>query len=269
MPPHGEGRGLMPQSNLVVATVDDDRRVRDSVQSVLESAGYEAVTFESAETFLLSGALSRVTCVIADVRLPGMDGTELQRRIRRERRQLPVILITAHDDDDVRQQALRDGAVAFLVKPFDGGDLLEHVARATNYVLTIRAGGTDMAGPLIGNSAAFGEVTEAIAMVAPVDSAVLLVGETGTGKEVIARAIHDAGPRRHQRFVAVNCAAIPVRPARKRTIRSRARRIHGRCLADHRAISGRGPRHAVPRRSRRPPAGTATQTAPGAPGASG
>ena len=67
-----------------------------------------------------------------------------------------------------------------------------------------------MAGPLIGNSVAFREVTEAIAMVAPVDSAVLLLGETGTGKEVIARAIHDAGPRRHQRFVAVNCAAIPA-----------------------------------------------------------
>jgi formate hydrogenlyase transcriptional activator len=66
-----------------------------------------------------------------------------------------------------------------------------------------------MAGPLIGNSVAFREVTEAIAMVAPVDSAVLLLGETGTGKELIARRIHDAGPRRHQRFVAVNCAAIP------------------------------------------------------------
>jgi len=122
----------MRQANLVVATVDDDRRVRESVQSVLESAGYEAVAFESAESFLESGALSSVTCVIADVRLPGMNGTELQRRIRLERRRLPVILITAHDDDDVRQEALRDGAVAFLVKPFDGGDLLEHVARATN-----------------------------------------------------------------------------------------------------------------------------------------
>jgi FixJ family two-component response regulator len=127
------GVSLMRQSNLLVATVDDDRRVRESVQSVLESAGYEAVTFESAETFLLSGALSSVMCVIADVRLPGMNGTELQRLIRRERRQLPVILITAHDDDDIRQQALRDGAVAFLVKPFDGGELLEHVAQATNY----------------------------------------------------------------------------------------------------------------------------------------
>jgi FixJ family two-component response regulator len=122
----------MRQLNLVVATVDDDRRVRESVQSVLESAGYEALTFESAEAFLESGALSSVTCVIADVRLPGMDGTELHRRIRRERRQLPVILISAHDDDGVRQQALLDGAIAFLVKPFDGGDLLEHVARATH-----------------------------------------------------------------------------------------------------------------------------------------
>ena len=122
----------MPQSRVIVATVDDDRRVRDSVQSVLESAGYEAVAFESAEMFLVSGALSSVACLIADVRLPGMDGTELQRRIRRERRELPVIFITAHDDDDVRQQALQDGAVAFLVKPFDGGDLLGHIARVTN-----------------------------------------------------------------------------------------------------------------------------------------
>src|SRR5262245_63433958 len=122
----------MPRSNPVVAMVDDDPRVRVSIQSVLESAGYEAATFESAEAFLASGALSRVTCVIADVRLPGIDGTELQRRIRRERRQLPIIIISAHDDYEIRRQALRDGAVAFLVKPFDGGELLEHVARATN-----------------------------------------------------------------------------------------------------------------------------------------
>src|SRR5262245_20829893 len=130
---HAGGCVPMPESSVIVATVDDDRRVRESVQSVLESAGYQAVGFESAETFLLSGAVSSVSCVIADVRLPGINGTELQRRIRRERRQLPIILITAHDDDDVRLEALRDGAVAFLVKPFDAGDLLEHIARATNY----------------------------------------------------------------------------------------------------------------------------------------
>jgi FixJ family two-component response regulator len=121
----------MPRSNPVIAIVDDDRRVRESVQSVLESAGYDSLGFDSAEAFLESGSLSSVACVIADLRLPGMDGTELQRRIRRERRQLAVLLITAHDDEDVRRRALRDGAVAFLVKPFDGDDLLKHIAWVT------------------------------------------------------------------------------------------------------------------------------------------
>lgn len=121
----------MPQSSLV-AVVDDDRRVRESVRSALESAGYDAVTFESAESLLRSGALARAACVIADVRLPGMSGTALQQRIRQEIGQLPVIFITAHDDEDVRRRARRDGAVAFLVKPFDGGELLRYVARATS-----------------------------------------------------------------------------------------------------------------------------------------
>jgi formate hydrogenlyase transcriptional activator len=76
--------------------------------------------------------------------------------------------------------------------------------------MTIRAGGRGMASPLIGHSAGLRDVTEAIAMVAAVDSAVLLLGETGTGKEVVARTIHDAGPRRTHRFVALNCAAIPA-----------------------------------------------------------
>ncbi len=99
---------------------------------MLESAGYEALVFESAEAFLRSGVLSRVACVIADVRLPGMDGTELLQRIRQDRRQLPVILITAHDDIDVRRRARRDVADVFLLKPFDGGDLLDHIARVMN-----------------------------------------------------------------------------------------------------------------------------------------
>ena len=122
----------MPPPSRVVATVDDDRRVRESVQSILESAGYDAITFESGETFLESGSLSRVACVVADVRLPGIDGLELQRRVRRERPSVPIIFITAHDDEDIRRRALRDGAVAFMVKPFDGGELLEHIARITN-----------------------------------------------------------------------------------------------------------------------------------------
>ena len=122
----------MPRSNPIVAAVDDDRRVRDSVQSVLESAGYDARAFESGEAFLDSGILPKVACVIADVRLPGIDGIELQSRIRHERPELPIVFVTAHDDDDVRRRAMRDGAIAFMLKPFDGGELLEHIARATH-----------------------------------------------------------------------------------------------------------------------------------------
>jgi FixJ family two-component response regulator len=113
----------------VIATVEDDRRVRQSILSVLESAGYEGVPFESAEAFLDAGSLSRFGCVIADVRLPGVSGVELQERIRQEEPRMPVIFITAHDDDDIREQALRGGAVAFMRKPFDVAALVETVAR--------------------------------------------------------------------------------------------------------------------------------------------
>ena len=112
--------------------VDDDGRVRASIQSVLESAGYEAVVFASAEAFLESGVLRQATCLLADVRLPGMDGLELQRRIRRARPQLPIIFITAHDDEHIRQQALQDGAEDFLLKPFDAAQLLDSIEGAAN-----------------------------------------------------------------------------------------------------------------------------------------
>ena len=119
-------------SKPVVAAVDDDGRVRASIQSVLESAGYEAVVFASAEAFLESGVLRQATCLLADVRLPGMDGLELQRQIRRARPQLPIIFITAHDDEHIRQQALQDGAVDFLVKPFDAAQLLDSIEGVAN-----------------------------------------------------------------------------------------------------------------------------------------
>ena len=120
----------MTKSTSAVIAVDDDQRVRDSIQSVLESVGYETETFGSAEAFLECGAVTRARCVIADVRLPGMNGLELQRRIRQERPTVPVIFVTAHDDDETRQQALGGGAIAFMVKPFDGGELIERIAGA-------------------------------------------------------------------------------------------------------------------------------------------
>jgi FixJ family two-component response regulator len=120
----------MSQSKHVVAAVEDDRRVRESIQSVLESAGYAPEMFGSAEEFLESGVLTRAICVIADVRLPGMDGLELQRHIRKEQPPAPVIFITGHDEDGVREQALQGGAVAFMLKPFDAAELLQQIERS-------------------------------------------------------------------------------------------------------------------------------------------
>ena len=114
----------------VVAAVDDDFRVRESIESLLESAGYAPILFASAEEFLRSGMLATATCVITDVRMPGMDGIELQRRIRLVRPGLPVILISAHYDDGIRQKAIEEGALEFLYKPFDGADLLRIIQSA-------------------------------------------------------------------------------------------------------------------------------------------
>lgn len=109
---------------IVVVAVDDDFRVRESIESLLESAGYAPALFSSAEEFLQSGMLATATCVITDVRMPGMDGIELQRRIRLERPTLPVIFISALRDVKIRQKALDEGAVEFLYKPFDAANLL-------------------------------------------------------------------------------------------------------------------------------------------------
>jgi FixJ family two-component response regulator len=114
----------------LVAAVDDDFRIRESIKSLIESAGYEPAVFSSAEEFLASGTLAAATCVITDVRMPGMGGLELQRRIRLERPTLPVILMSAHYNAEIREKAIDEGAVDFLYKPFDAADLLKIVRSA-------------------------------------------------------------------------------------------------------------------------------------------
>ena len=108
----------------IVAAVDDDFRVRESIESLVASAGHTPLVFASAEEFLQSGAPESAVCLITDVRMPGFDGLELQRRVRLKYPRLPVIFITAHYDNETRQRAFSQGAAAFLYKPFDAADLL-------------------------------------------------------------------------------------------------------------------------------------------------
>jgi FixJ family two-component response regulator len=116
----------------LVVGVDDDFRVRESIKSLVESAGHAASVFSSAEEFLQSGALAAAICLVTDVRMPGMDGIELQRSVRLERPKLPVIFISAHHDDEIRKRAIDGGAVRFLYKPFDAAELLRVIETALN-----------------------------------------------------------------------------------------------------------------------------------------
>lgn len=114
----------------LVAVVDDDDLLRDALRRLLKASGLGAISFESAEDLLNSGRLSEIACLIADVRMPGISGLELQARLKIERCAIPIIFITAHGDAKMRIQAMRDGAVEFLTKPFDNAVLIEMVRSA-------------------------------------------------------------------------------------------------------------------------------------------
>ncbi|MDX6501504.1 MAG: hypothetical protein QOG23_4764 [Blastocatellia bacterium] len=114
----------------VVAIVDDDDAVRVALEGLLRSAGLTARAYESAEEFIRSGQQSQVSCLIADIRMPGMSGLELQAKLNSENCKVPIVFITAHGDAQMRLQALRAGAVEFLAKPFNDEVLLETVRAA-------------------------------------------------------------------------------------------------------------------------------------------
>jgi len=129
-PKEAEGkRGPQP----LIAIVDDDESVREALQSLLKSMGLRAEGFVSAEDFLHSAPLPDTTCLILDVRMPGMGGLELQRQLAVAERRIPIIFITAHGDENARMQALRAGAVDFLAKPFSEEALLAAVHSALEH----------------------------------------------------------------------------------------------------------------------------------------
>ena len=114
----------------LVAIVDDDRSVQSALKDLMESAGLSAQCFGSAEAFLESDQSNQIACIVADIRMPGMSGLELQAKLKAEGSRIPMIFITAHDDAKLRMQATKAGAVEFLSKPFDDEVLLEKVRAA-------------------------------------------------------------------------------------------------------------------------------------------
>ena len=120
------------ESRRLIVIVDDDEFVRESLNGLMRAAGFPALTFASAEEFLNSGKKEQTACLIADIRMPGMSGLDLQSRLNRDKLRIPIIFITAQGDEKMRMQALRAGAVEFLAKPFDDDVLLDSVRAALN-----------------------------------------------------------------------------------------------------------------------------------------
>jgi FixJ family two-component response regulator len=116
----------------LIAIVDDDKSVQNALRDLIESEGLSAVCFGAAEEFLESGDRHKAACLIADIRMPGVSGLELQARLNAEHYRIPIIFITAHGDTKMRIQAMCDGAVEFLTKPFDNKVLLDTVRAAVD-----------------------------------------------------------------------------------------------------------------------------------------
>ncbi|MFZ5528307.1 MAG: sigma 54-interacting transcriptional regulator [Pseudomonadota bacterium] len=202
----------MPQQAPSILLVDDDTDLLRLLTMRLSAAGYQVNTAESAEAALAQLAVAQPTLVISDVRLPGLDGLQLFDEIRAQHPALPVILLTAHGTIPDAVDATSRGAFAYLTKPFDSHELLDKVCQATSLSPGAQAddgGDNRWREEIISRSQAMADVLAEARLVASTDASVLIAGDSGAGKELLARAIHRASPRARKPFVAINCGAIP------------------------------------------------------------
>ncbi|MDR3298454.1 MAG: sigma-54 dependent transcriptional regulator [Candidatus Accumulibacter sp.] len=188
---------------LPVLVVEDDPNLREAVCDTLELAGQPAIPASGGEEALRLLKTQAVSLVVSDVRMMPMDGIALLKEIRVRHAHLPVVLMTAYAEVDRAVEAMRSGACDFLLKPFEPQALMEHVAR---YRLPEAMDGDER---VVARDPASRNLFALAARVAQTDTTVLLTGESGVGKEVVAHYIHKHSARRNGPFVAINCAAIP------------------------------------------------------------
>ena len=215
----------MNENSPLVGVIDDESSIRQSLSNLLHSVGLRVQAFASAQEFMTSPALEALSCLVLDVQLPGISGLDLQRELASGDAQIPIIFMTGHGDIPMTVRAMKAGAIEFLTKPFRDEDLLSAVDQAINHgrqIEQFKNGPTHKKpypedeprseisfSEMVGKSAALRQVLQQVETVALSDSTVLILGETGTGKELIARAVHQRSRRRDKPLIQVNCTSIP------------------------------------------------------------
>jgi two-component system C4-dicarboxylate transport response regulator DctD len=206
---------MMDKSPFVIL-VDDDKALRRATRQTLELAGFEVADFPSALDALNSVTFEYDGVVVTDVRMPQIDGLQFFARIKTIDPDLPVILITGHGDIPMAVQAIQDGAYDFIAKPFAADRLVHSIRRAwekrqlivENRALREAAENVEGDLPLIGQTPAMENLRRTLRDIADTDVDVLVAGETGSGKEVVAQLLHNWGHRRKGNFVALNCGGL-------------------------------------------------------------
>ena len=197
-----------------VLVIDDESAIRDSLQMILEYEDYQFVGAASGQEGLAAAQRERPDVVLLDIKMPGMDGIEVLKQLHAADETLPVVMISGHGTTSTAVEAVRSGAVDFLDKPLSSERVIvtlqnvlkQSELRTENRDLKIAM---ESKYEIVGQSPALRHVLEAVTRAAPTNATVLLLGESGVGKELVARTIHRNSPRAGQRFVQVNCAAIP------------------------------------------------------------
>lgn len=201
-----------------IALIEDDEIVRQATGQWLKLAGFEVEEFANGAEALNSISVQAFDAVISDVRLPDIDGIELLKRFQHNVPDVPVILITGHGDIDMAVKALHLGAFDFIEKPFQPDRLSEATLRAVEYFRHQGSGQqreeylasiSGLEKVLVGQSDVMRRLREQVARVAKIDTNVIIYGETGCGKELVANSLHQESVRRAYRFVPINCGAIP------------------------------------------------------------
>ncbi len=199
-----------------ILAVDDEPHMRRLLEISLRQAGYRALSAGNGREALELIQQQQIDLVVSDLHMPGMNGLQLLEVIRKQYERLPFIMVTAQGEIKTAVEAMKLGASDYILRPFELETLEIAIqkALAVNRIQLENAFFKESSQPavtgLIGNSAPMQSLKQMIQQVAPERATAFIVGETGTGKELVAKALHDASPRKSQLFVAVNCAAIPV-----------------------------------------------------------